>query len=70
MIRWTGLAPWEFETTFQVALYLPSQKHLVVVGKPDSLGKKGADWAAMDIFEMTFNNSVIVAACLAKQREK
>ena len=24
MIRWTGLAPWEFESRFQVALHLPS----------------------------------------------
>ena len=24
MIRWTGLAPWEFECFFQVALHLPS----------------------------------------------
>ena len=24
MIRWTGLAPWEFEFLFQVALHLPS----------------------------------------------
>ena len=24
MIRWTGLAPWEFELLFQVALHLPS----------------------------------------------
>ena len=23
MIRWTGLAPWEFEFFFQVALHLP-----------------------------------------------
>jgi len=25
MIRWTGLAPWEFESLFQVALHLPSE---------------------------------------------
>jgi len=24
MIRWIGLAPWEFKFPFQVALYLPS----------------------------------------------
>ena len=24
MIMWTGLAPWEFESLFQVALHLPS----------------------------------------------
>jgi len=24
MIRWTGIAPWEFEFLFQVALHLPS----------------------------------------------
>jgi hypothetical protein len=24
MIRWTGLAPWEFKSLFQVALHLPS----------------------------------------------
>ena len=24
MIWWTGLAPWEFESLFEVAVYLPS----------------------------------------------
>jgi len=30
MIRWTGLAPWEFEFIFQVALHLPSCERFVL----------------------------------------
>ena len=34
MIRWTGLAPWDFNSLFQVALYLPAGCRLKAIRPP------------------------------------